>query len=223
MNTTNSTGKRLAAEFMVIVVGVLVALAVDSWVQRGEDRQQEQVFLTALRDDLASTRSNAERARQMEEGIVRSIDFLEDGLDARPSASSDSLSVWFQAATGNSLYRPDAPTAQALIEAGGIDLITDQELRRLVIAHRGRIGQVTDVFSVLDASSLEAQARLYQRANPRAIAEGRVDWAAIAGDAGFRGDLQTLSARATDRRDFMEYLLQSIRPLEGPLEDALPR
>jgi uncharacterized protein DUF6090 len=223
MNTTNSAWKRLAGEFVVIVIGVLVALGVDSWQQRGENRRQELVLLGELRDDLTSTRSNAERALHLEEGIVRSIELLEGGLDDHPRASSDSLRQWFQAATASSLYRPDAPTAQALIEAGGISWITDQDLRRLVIVHRGRIGQVTDVFSVLDASSLEAQARLYRRANPRALAQGRVDWEAIAGDAVFRGDLQTLSARAVDRRDFMEYLLQSIRPLEEPLEAAVAR
>lgn len=45
-------GWRLLAEFSVIVLGVLVALGVDSWVERRADQAAEREALEGLRDDL---------------------------------------------------------------------------------------------------------------------------------------------------------------------------
>ena len=43
---------RAIAEFMVIVIGVLVALAVDRWNADQEDRRLEQTYLASLAADL---------------------------------------------------------------------------------------------------------------------------------------------------------------------------
>lgn len=43
---------RLAAEFLVIVVGVLVALGVDQWAQDRRDRSLEAEYLERLLEDL---------------------------------------------------------------------------------------------------------------------------------------------------------------------------
>jgi hypothetical protein len=63
--------RRLAAEFTVIVVGVLLALAVDRWVASIDDHERQVVFLTALRTDFEANRalaqSNGLRHQRLEE------------------------------------------------------------------------------------------------------------------------------------------------------------
>lgn len=63
--------RRLAAEFTVIVVGVLLALAVDRWVASIDDHERQVVFLTALRSDFEANRawalSNGLRHQRLEE------------------------------------------------------------------------------------------------------------------------------------------------------------
>jgi len=51
---------RLAAEFLVIVIGVLLALGVDRWVAGMDERDQELAYLTGLRADFARNRALAE-------------------------------------------------------------------------------------------------------------------------------------------------------------------
>lgn len=48
----NAVWLRMAAEFLVIVVGVLVALAVDSWASSRKERQLEDEYLLRLLDDV---------------------------------------------------------------------------------------------------------------------------------------------------------------------------
>ena len=45
-------GQRWAGEFVVIVLGILAALAVDSWSKDREDRQLEREYLSRIKDDL---------------------------------------------------------------------------------------------------------------------------------------------------------------------------
>jgi hypothetical protein len=54
---------RLAAEFTVIVVGVLVALGVDGWVAGLDERDQESAYLAGLRADFVKNRALAENGR----------------------------------------------------------------------------------------------------------------------------------------------------------------
>ena len=57
---------RLAAEFVVLVVGVLVALGVDRWVAGIDEREQEFAYLTELRTDFVMNRALAENGTRDE-------------------------------------------------------------------------------------------------------------------------------------------------------------
>lgn len=60
---------RLVAEFGVIVVGVLVALAVDRWVAGIDQQQREEEYLIALRADFETNRTAAQHRLQAEEQL----------------------------------------------------------------------------------------------------------------------------------------------------------
>jgi hypothetical protein len=55
--SSTSLAPRLVAEFLVIVVGVLVALGVDSWAGDRADRVLEREYLHRLLDDVNSPSS----------------------------------------------------------------------------------------------------------------------------------------------------------------------
>ena len=60
MNTTPSSRKinwhQAAAEVVLIVAGILVALAVDSWWEERAERATESHFLKALKEDFLTNR-----------------------------------------------------------------------------------------------------------------------------------------------------------------------
>ena len=73
---------RGAIEFVVIVVGVLVALAVDQWAQEREERQLLDDYLAALVVDLEADRANVARGlsrAETNEQSLRTILGIVDG------------------------------------------------------------------------------------------------------------------------------------------------
>jgi hypothetical protein len=143
---------------------------------------------------------------------------------ASPSAASaDSLTHWLDTAlrTSGSLYRPGAPTADALIETGDIAPIEDHQIRRLVLTHRGRVHQVAAVFNVLDEASLDVIASLNGRVDRLALSRRDVDWMVVAADPVVRGDLYTQLTAVDARHAYTDYLLQSVRPLINALEERV--
>jgi hypothetical protein len=86
---------RLSAEFLVIVIGVLVALAVDEFmtaraeaVRAAAYLEQVEVELTALAEDVEIEIESFASARLR---MAR----LSDGIRSDPLAQTDSLDVWF--------------------------------------------------------------------------------------------------------------------------------
>ena len=61
---------RLAAEFAVIVMGVLVALGVDRWVAGIDERDQELAYLTELRTDFVRNHDLAANGARVEGEIA---------------------------------------------------------------------------------------------------------------------------------------------------------
>lgn len=125
---------RLAGEFFVIVIGVVVALGVDSWVKDRTDRTLEREYLERLLDDARYD--------------IREIAFIDSigrvGLDAssRLTASGGvddldgSLLVGLVLAAAAE-RQPDLSrgTYNELLSSGRIDLIRAQEVRVALAAY----------------------------------------------------------------------------------------
>lgn len=122
--------KHALGEFMLIVAGVLVALAANAWWEGQKDRERERIYLTQLLND---TRENE---RRLEE-VIRSDSLgreaqgrLVHALDApTPLPSSDTLAVWIIAGQYNRVVAPVMGTYTTLFQTGEIRLIQDDSLR----------------------------------------------------------------------------------------------
>ncbi len=210
---------RLAAEFVVIVVGVLVALSVDAFVQRLEDRERESAYLAALLFDVRASLDFAEGAVEIAEGLRERMGLLSEGLDSRPMAPDDSLALWFEHSLRSPSYLPSAPTADALVETGDISLIQDPALRRRVIAYREVVRQSASWATVFEEAGLDALASINRQVDRRTIARGgEVEWLSLAVNMSVRGDLQTMSITQDARLRQYTALLGALAPLLEHLE-----
>ena len=83
---------RIVGELLVIVVGVLVALSADAWLQSREDRQAEARQLEALRDDVEESRALPETSNEQWTRLFASlVRLVDDDLDRIPT---DSVARW---------------------------------------------------------------------------------------------------------------------------------
>ena len=126
---------RLAAEFFVIVVGVLVALGVDQWRDSVNDRAAEAEYLERLLVDLRqdSITISSDRAQGAAKAVdlERLIENLRDPARVRrqPSLAWPNLSRTFA--------RPNLQTTtfDELTTTGGLVLIENKELRSRIGQH----------------------------------------------------------------------------------------
>jgi hypothetical protein len=123
------------AEFVVVVAGVLVALAVSSWAQDRQDHKREQAYLRQLSADLKAN----------ERDLGEAVDFLR--LRAEASArvlhrfwredlvEDDTLREDLSVPRSTRRFRPVLGTAEALTSSGDLNLIRSDPLRAAILAY----------------------------------------------------------------------------------------
>lgn len=126
-------GLRFVGEFAVIVIGVFVAVAAESWWSEREDRGYErdlredmvaefEANLRIVETDLAA--NDTAQAR-----IASFVDLEEREL---LSMSSEDLTATIGGWLSWSGFDPEMGSAQALVESGNIGAIGDRQLRLLL-------------------------------------------------------------------------------------------
>jgi hypothetical protein len=138
---TRSFILRLTAEFLVIVVGVLVALGVDSWSTSKRERAQEAEYLSRLLDDVqfdlqelaqvdSVSRIGADASRQLSEAPV---------VDSMSSSRVTSAVIVVQNVRLPDLSRS---TFEELINSGQIELIRSDAVRRALASYHRLITEL---------------------------------------------------------------------------------
>ena len=122
--------RRVFGEFIVIVLGVLVALATESWWSEREDRRFEREL---LEDILAEFETNL---RILESDLATNdtsharVSFLAELSDAELLAlSSEELTNRFRGYPNWAGFDPEMGIVQALVESGNVGVVSDRSLR----------------------------------------------------------------------------------------------
>jgi hypothetical protein len=121
---------RLLAEFSVIVLGVLVALAVDSWVGGRADLQRETQALLGLRADLLINTADLSELSEANAVQVARLEWLRSfPADGSVRFPADSLWAITSAANATGSYAPRLASYEALVSTGELRLIRSQEIQ----------------------------------------------------------------------------------------------
>lgn len=125
----------LATELTTIVVGILVALAIQNRVDAAKDRASEREYLQQLRADLLETERVVVRSDSIHRPRDRAGVMLLHAFFAPQPPPRDSLLVWAINSTWYETARPVVGTAEALVSAGHLGLIEDHGLRAAITAY----------------------------------------------------------------------------------------
>ena len=133
--TTTSKWKKnirwFSAEFLVVVSGVLIALALNSFWQSRLDSSREAAYLDQIRTDIEETRQQFAEALQFNEGMLLALDSLNSASNGLLMLSDEDIIrlnnldfLWAVPVTG---------TVEALVSTGELHLISNDSLRTSVI------------------------------------------------------------------------------------------
>ena len=125
-----------AAEIVVVVAGVLIALALNAWWGARQDAARERVYLTQLAEDLRETeRIMDQRDARMAALTGGAVDKLlvSFGTAARPPR--DSVVAWLANVAYLATPRPVLGTTEALMASGDFGAIRDDDLVAAITAY----------------------------------------------------------------------------------------
>jgi hypothetical protein len=119
------------AEFLVVVSGVLVALALNAYVGSRQDAVREQAYLVQLAADLRQSEEAFASAVEQNEAEIAQLHRLSDAFTAEPPPPDSVLDRLIS--VGFSSNEPVTGTARALLQTGDLHLVQDDSIRSAVI------------------------------------------------------------------------------------------
>ena len=125
----------LLSEFVVVVMGVLVAITIDGWWNDRQDREREAVYLQQLANDLARSEAELAEVSEFVRGLAVSSAnvmkaFWDPALRERPGLLEDLIRPH-----RSTRYLPITGTARALVNSGNIDLVQSPRIRSAIIEY----------------------------------------------------------------------------------------
>lgn len=159
---------QLALELVVVVVGILIALYIDSRVAERQNRRLEEAFLQQLYDDL--TRAGEQLGEQLAM-TVNAQRFTLRVLDVARSdvtPPNDTIAAWLKQALYFSDPRPTVSTAQALADSENLYVLRNPGLRTAVITLIDRIRQLESRLIPFEMRQVESQSTLNNWVDPEA-------------------------------------------------------
>ena len=116
-------------EILLVVIGIVIALEIDNWNEWRQEREDEQIVLSQLRDDYRANLAQLEQKIQMREAIIASAHKMLKATDAPETTSRDSLVGYLAVIVLDPTFDPIENNLSA---SGALQLITNHELKRML-------------------------------------------------------------------------------------------
>lgn len=128
--------KWASRELLIVVVGVLIALGLDSWRQSIAEDRTETAYLESLLEDLDADAAELDRAHRQATTTERAARTVLDVIEGRADGiAADSLALAVEYA--GFLYLPSyfPYTFNELVNTGNLRIIRDPRLRREIASY----------------------------------------------------------------------------------------
>ena len=221
---------RLAGELVVIVAGVLIALAADSWIDLRRDRDNEIEHLAALANDFKTSLTPLENARDYKKKQIADIQrFLTDDVWQLPTNIIEDSIYDGVYVTGG--YVPVLSALRDIESTGDLSLIKDSEIRRGLALLGVRLERLSRSFNeyifyhqtIVDpfiANELPAVKLLASRSGVEAAIDEEPDWSPLSTSRA-KGILVFKLSLASNYVDSLEALQNQFEALVILIEQRL--
>lgn len=153
-----------AAEYLIVVLGVLTAVGLNAWWGGQQEAEREQSYLRQLAADLQETERIVAEANAAIAPWDRSTARLLESFRMPERPPLDSLRLWIGGARRVNRVRPVVGTAEALVATGDLNLLRNDSLRSAITAYLERnqhqIRAVDDQFDWFLNAALQLAGRI---------------------------------------------------------------
>ena len=149
--TESLVGRRwgfFAAELVLVVAGILVALAIDGWISDSRDRQTEAVYLELLSRDIEGIQHQVDLQIEFEKEKIDAAATAYAALTTSdPTTKRAEIGSLLALLVSRRTLSLSSATYDQMVSSGHLQLIRNHELRNMLVrffAELERIERVTD-------------------------------------------------------------------------------
>ena len=130
----------IGIDFLIVVLGVVVATQVSNWNEARKDREREQVYIERLRSDFEAIEARSKNAVDVWQSAVDASARLIAEIDTfdpekGPARSMEQIAADFGALRAGRIPATQAPTFIEMLSAGDVALVRDAALRDALLAY----------------------------------------------------------------------------------------
>jgi hypothetical protein len=128
---------RMISESAIIVVSILVALSADAWLDTRRQDAQREGHLAALTRDFSQMSERIDASYEAANRAVQSGMLLLGKLQEDSELDPELVPIWLWNLHFYEVFSPSVGAYEALVAAGNIELLKDNELQRELAAFFG--------------------------------------------------------------------------------------
>ena len=137
--------KYAIGEIILVVIGILIALQINNWNQNRLERNEEQIILSNLKDDFTSAIEEFKSLNALRNDFISAakviIGIEVNTIDTYPTIYLDNL---FSKTLTTPTFNNESGSLNVLLTSGKINLITNQVLKKKLIAWPGDVADMTE-------------------------------------------------------------------------------
>lgn len=128
-------------EIILVVIGILIALQINTWNEQRKDKVKEQEILKRLRKEFMSNRSQLLEKTESKKDINKKCTRLLTFYNEPEKAELDSIFAYL----GSVIPTTFDPIQNDLVRSGNIEIIESEELKQLLINWSTDVVQLKEV------------------------------------------------------------------------------
>ncbi len=127
-------------EIAVIIIGIMLAIALNNWNEYRKDRQKEKQFLQQIHEEFLQNKKQLEVVIAYHREILSECDKIIQLFPIKvDSVNLDSLGLYIRKSGRWTTFAPSQGTIDALISTSSFDVISDEQLRMLLLTWKGNV------------------------------------------------------------------------------------
>ena len=157
-NKTGKYFKYAIGEIILVMIGILLALQVNTWNEIRKDNDKEQQILKQLAEEYKSNLLQLEQKIAHRGKIIKAGNKVLDYIDSPLNINTDSLYNQLNVLIGNPTFKP---IQNNLINSGDILLIKNKQLKQLLTTWPSNVAHVKEIENIWNTKMWEAVIPLF--------------------------------------------------------------
>lgn len=144
-NKTSKYFKYAIGEIVLVVIGILIALQINTWNQNRQDRIQEQQILNQLLKEYTNNLNQLNQKIEIRNEIIKSsLKILSYRTTERQTVVADSFNLHLSRMVTRPTFDPELGVTNELTSSGKLYLIKNSELRNNISSFPSLLGEVRE-------------------------------------------------------------------------------